>query len=167
MRIERTLAAARRRLLELLDDGSLCPCCGQWAKRYRRALNSTMVRSLLWLVQASRRDVELGGSGWIDVPADAPKWVTKTNQHATLRWWGLAERLPSDVPAKKHSGVWRPTRLGRRFVDGEALVPSHLLHYNNEVVGDPSAKSIGVMEALDGGGFDYEETMNGVMAGWL
>jgi len=165
MRIERTLAAARRRLMELLDDGSWCPCCGQWAKRYRRALNSTMVRSLIWLVEESRREVEEGEPGWVDVPAVAPRWVTTTNQHATLRWWGLAERLPSGTPAKKHSGVWRPTELGRRFVYEDALVPSHILHYNNEVHEDPSASRVEVRDALLVGGFDYEETMNSISEG--
>ena len=157
MRIERTLAAARRRLMGLLDDGSWCPCCDQWAKRYRRALNGTMVRSLIWLVGEHQRSAAHGGDRWIDVPAVGPKWVTTTNQHATLRWWDLAERLPSKAPAKKHSGVWRPTALGVRFAHGETLVPSHVIHYNNEVVGR-SETWVSVRQAL-GVKFDYEATM--------
>lgn len=159
MRIERTLAGARRRLVGSLDDGSYCPCCGQWAKRYRRALNATMVRSLIWLVGENQRDVAHGGDGWVDVPAVGPRWMTTTNQHATLRWWDLAERLPSKTRARKHSGIWRPTTLGWHFAHGETMVPSHVLHYNNEVVGR-SETWVSIRQAL-GVQFDYEETMRG------
>jgi hypothetical protein len=150
-----SLESAIAELRENLNDGTHCPCCGQWAKRYKRKLNSAMARGLVWLVGASKNAPD---GGWVDVPADAPKWLTKTNQHTTLRWWGLIERMPSsDDSSKKHSGMWRPTELGVEFVRGATKVPAYVYHYNNEVDGW-SDEQIDIREAF-GTKFNYTETM--------
>jgi hypothetical protein len=99
----------------------------------------------------------MSGQGWVDIPTEAPKWLTSSNQHTTLRWWDLIERLPNDDPAKKHSGVWRPTQKGIDFARGVIQVPSYVIHYNNEVL-RWSDEETTIQESL-GKKFDYSETM--------
>lgn len=144
-----TLAEARALVESNLDEGMECPCCGQLARKYKRKLNSTMARGLIWLVRQGPR--------WVDVPAEGPRWLTKTNQHATLRWWDLVERLSSDDPAKKHSGMWQATQVGIDFVYRRTTVPAHVYHFNNTVMGF-SGESIDIEAAL-GSHFDYAEMM--------
>ena len=67
-------------------DGGHCPCCDRWGKIYRRGLNSSMARSLIWLVQQPDR-----GDGWVHVPDNAPAWLLRSNQLGTLHLWGLLE----------------------------------------------------------------------------
>ena len=136
-------------------DGGTCPCCERFGKVYARALNKTMVASLKWLAS---QNVEKGLREWIDVPNTAPKSVLRSNQLATLRWWGLVERQLPDPNDKKvkHSGMWRVTLRGMDFVEGRLLVPKKVSTYNGEVVGvSDEVIAIGEVKA----GFDYEATI--------
>lgn len=121
-----------------LDEGVTCPCCGKYARRYSRKFNKSMARSLLWLAHTYvHREVR----DWVDVPNLAPRWLVRTNQLATVRWWGLVERRPTDATdSTKHSGLWRPTKAGLRFAHKQATIPSRAITYNGrveELVGDP------------------------------
>ena len=107
-------------------DGSHCPCCDRWGKIYPRQFNSSMARSLLWLVRE--------GDGWTDVPNTAPRWLTRTNQLPTVRWWRLIERRESEDPAIKHSGMWRPTERGADFAYGRISIPETVFTYNAQVL---------------------------------
>ena len=153
-----TLAQAREHLLVQLDEGGPCPCCGQFAKRYWRGLNSTMARGLMWLVKASGRDFQ-----WIHVNVDGPSWLTsKGGTLATMAHWGLIEEKPKDEKKESRtSALWRPTVRGIRFVRNQVLVPSHVLLYNNRVEGC-SEGTISIVEAL-GKKFDYTELMAGML----
>ena len=79
---DEALHAIRERLRENLDEGVTCPCCGQYAKRYKRKLNSSMAAALCWLWTHS-------GYAWCDVPSQAPSWVLKAREYPKLAWWGL------------------------------------------------------------------------------
>ena len=117
--------------LTIEGDGGHCPVCDRWGKIYGRAINETMAKSLIWLVGAQKNE-----SGWVDVPATAPRWLVQSNQLPTLKWWGLVERLPNDAESKnKHSGLWRPTALGYDFVNAGARVPKKVFTYNDNVEG--------------------------------
>lgn len=148
-----TLAEARRHLIAHLDEGVHCPCCDQYARRYKRKLNSGMVRALLWLVQVHRQ----GNGDWVDVQVNAPAWLLRTKQLPTTRYWGLVERAPNDASTRKSSGQWRPTDLGIRFAFGDVRVPRHVYVYN-DVVEAFSAERTDVIEAL-GDRFSYSELM--------
>lgn len=131
-------------------DGGHCPCCDRWGKIYSRSLNETMARSLLWLVnQGSNGD-------WIDVPQHAPRWLVRSNQLPTLRWWGLVERLETDDKTKKHSGFWRVTGLGLLFVQNQLEVPKKVYTYNAEV--ESFGEELVTIEDCVGG-FDYSAVM--------
>lgn len=163
-----TLRALRDWVDANKDAGVCCPVCDHPCRVYPRVLNATTVRSLCWLVRASagevvaitdggqaRLPVEAGG--FVDVPRWGPTWVVRTNQHAGLRWWRLAERAPNDDKKKRDSGLWRPTELGIAFAEGRILVPKRVYHYRGEAVGyGPEMTSI--VDAL-GETFDYQVVM--------
>jgi len=148
-----SLDEARKKLYTQLDEGSICPCCDQYARRYRRKFNSTMARSLIWLVQEWRNS----DLPWVDVAKTAPRWLVKSNQLPTVRWWGLVQRPISDDPTRKHLGLWQPTKKGALFASNLIKLPSHAVTYRGEVedlVGD----LVNIQDAL-GKHFDYSEIM--------
>ena len=62
--------------LVIEGDGGNCPCCDRWGKIYQRGLNSSMSRSLIWLVfNAKPRE-----DGWVHVPSSAPDWMLRNSQ---------------------------------------------------------------------------------------
>lgn len=134
-------------------EGGYCPVCARWGKIYGRSLNETMARSLIWLVATPLVN------GWVDVPVKAPRWLVRSNQLPTLKWWGLVERHPSDSDSKiKHSGLWRPTDLGYEFASARKRVPKKVFTYNDEVEGH-STETVSIDQCFKHH-FDYQEVMN-------
>jgi hypothetical protein len=131
-------------------DGGHCPCCDRWGKIYPRSLNETMARSLLWLVNQS------ANGDWIDVPQRAPRWLVRSNQLPTLRWWGLVERLDTEDKTKKHSGFWTATESGVLFAQNRLQVPKKVYTYNAEVEGF-SQELVTIKDCI--GNFDYSAVM--------
>lgn len=157
-----TIAESRAWVQARLDDGTTCPVCDQHAQRYYRTLNSGMARWLMVLARLS--------------PRHMPRWVSTRDviRHAaTLRgfgssmgsgeapsllpFWGLIETKPSDDPAKKHSGVWRPTEKGHAFVAGELAIPRRVVVYNNALERFDGTDA--TIRAALGKKFNYEELM--------
>ena len=114
--------------LKIEGDGGYCPCCDRWGKIYRRSINASMARSLLWLVQQPDR-----GDGWVHVPSVAPAWLLRSNQLATLHLWGLVMSFDPTESKLAASGLWRPTDLGLRFAQKMATAPKYAYVYNNQV----------------------------------
>lgn len=150
------IAEAKQFLRDNFEKGARCPCCDQFVRLYKRKLNSSMARALVWMVGESIKSPDR----WVDIPATAPKWITRTNQHPTLRWWGLIERMPNTDSSKKHSGIWRPTTMGVRFATGKIKVPEYVLHYNNKAISHSSELTT-VKEAF-GVKFNYDDMMRDV-----
>ena len=143
-----TLQAARREIREQIDEGVTCPCCGQYAKRYKRAIYSTMARGLIWLVRESKRTP----GGWVDIKR-AP---VRGGDYAKLGHWGMITQAePSG--ASKRSGLWRPTEKGIQFAYSAIRVPSHVFLFNGTVDGWADT-TVDIREAL-GHRFDYLELM--------
>lgn len=142
----------------VIDDGEHCPCCGQFAKVYKRKLNSTMAASLIWLVNEWE---SLGDPDeYIHMMSDAPKWVVKTNQVVTIGHWKLIETKPRGKDQTgKSSGFWRPTDSGVQFAKGAIEVPSHVYLYDGVPVRWQESK-IAIREAL-GSHFNYDEMIAG------
>ena len=149
-----TLAESQERFAQNLNNGTTCPCCGKYGKRYERSINATMVRSLIWLVRASGRDRK-----WVNVAEDAPMHVQRSKQLPTTRLWFLVERKPADPDdaSRKTSGIWRPTQFGVDFVNREATVPNKVHEYR----GEPESWSGDRVDVLDALGerFNYGELM--------
>ena len=145
-----TLAEAKMWLQGQLEEGVMCPCCSQYARIYKRKLNSTMGYALLWLCRAYSGD-------WINVPKKGPRSVIATNQLGTLALWGVIEQKPNVDSRKKHSGFWRPTRQGQDFANERVMLPTHVYLYNNKVQRWSNERG-DIREAL-GKYFDYAELM--------
>ena len=147
------IAQARAHWADVIKhEGGICPVCNRWGRIYRRGINRTMARSLIWL--SSQEGDE---NGWVDVPATAPKDVVRTNQLSTLKWWGLIESAANDDPKKKRSGVWRMTYQGRLFVDGEIRVPKFVYTYNDSVR-EVSLETVSLRDCFEDP-FDYRAVM--------
>lgn len=142
------LRAVWRTVIE--DEGGHCPCCDRWGKVYPRSLNETMARSLVWLAHNS------ANGDWVDVPRRAPRWLVRSNQLPTLRWWGLVERLDTEDKAKKHSGLWRATPRGVMFAQNRLQVPKKVYTYNAEVEGF-SEELVTIKDCIEQ--FDYSAVM--------
>lgn len=134
----------------IFDAGGHCPCCDRWGKVYGRTLNKTMARSLVWLAHHS------ANGEWVDVPKTAPRWLLRSNQLATLRWWDLIERHGTDDPTKKHSGFWRATPKGQDFANNRIEVPKKVFTYDADVV-DFSDEEVRIKDCIEI--FDYRSVM--------
>lgn len=148
------LSKMRREWRDVVEgEGGHCPCCERWGRVYKRSINETMARSLIWLCKAPSVD------GWVDVPNQAPRWLIRSNQLPTLRWWDLVQRAKSEDVDKKHSGMWRPTELGIAFVKGEVSMPKTVYTYagEREKYGDEVIK----ITDCFGSHFSYAEVMGG------
>jgi hypothetical protein len=133
------------------DGGGNCPCCDRWGRIYPRTINETMARSLIWLCEAPTEN------GWVNIPTHAPRWLVRSNQLPTLRYWDLVERAGSKSVDKKYPGLWRPTELGRVFARDEVSMPKTVYTYNGqrEKYGD---EVIRISDCF-GSNFSYKDLM--------
>lgn len=150
---ESVLQTARKIVLAAAKDGVTCPCCGQYVKSYKRALNAPMVQFLIWLVLAWQKDER-----WYDF-REAPLIQSRRGggDFPKLVLWGLIETAKAPMQGKRTSGLYRPTTKGVAFVHAHLSVPSHVLLYDNRVLGW-SDKNVDVVQAL-GKHFDYQTLM--------
>jgi hypothetical protein len=146
---------AQAHLQERLEDGINCPCCGQFAKRYRRKLNSGIAAWLLVLVRLYRET-----AGWAHTRDVIQCGIFRLSSahgsgqaQSLLPHWGLIEAHPG-----KNTGLWRPTELGLDFAFGTAQVQCRVIIYNNACEGLEGDR-ISIHDAL-GDKFDYAELMN-------
>jgi hypothetical protein len=147
----RTLIDARAQVRAALDEGGTCPCCDQYARRYKRKLNASMAAALCWMWGRGR-------DRWITVPEVAPAWLLKAREYPKLALWGLIEAKPNaSADHKRASGVWRVTDLGAEFVQGCRNAPRFAFVYNGEV--DALSQEQTDIRAALGDRFDYAELM--------
>ena len=140
-----SITRARRRIMERIDEGVDCPCCGQLCKMYRRQINAPMAQLLIWLVRL-----------WDAVP----RWYAVREMpliqgrrgggdYAKLRWWGLIEeRAKGDIDGEgRTSGYWRPTVEGCVFAHGWDSVERYALIYDNRLAGFEGPR-VGIRQCL-------------------
>ena len=139
-----------------LDKGVVCPCCGQFAKRYRRSIHAQMAAWLICLVRVWEREQD-----WVDVKT----LPARGGDYGKLVLWGLARLRPNpNDPSKRTSGLWLPTTTGVEFAHRRLRISKYVYVYNGAVdtragAGGFDDPLIDVVEAL-GERFDYEELMN-------
>lgn len=146
-----SLEDARATLRADLDDGTDCPCCGQYARRYRRRLNSGMARLLIDLYHW--RHV---ADGWRHVR----DFETISREVSKLGWWELveeAEKGDGDLDGRT-SGRWRITPRGERFALLEDTLPETAVVYNADLSHFEGA-CISIVGAL-GSRFSYVDLMS-------
>lgn len=154
-----TLAQAIDWLEEHLDDGVECPCCGQFAKVYKRKLNGAMAFVLLLI---HRRK----GTDWVHVPSYINAKVRNPAIAAAVRgdWaklthWGLLDALEGERPdGSKRIGYYKITTKGRRFANKQSKVSKHIWFYNREPTDQVDDEMVSIVDAL-GDKFNYSELM--------
>lgn len=135
--------------IHVLEKGTRCPHCTQFAKIYERTINCAMARDLITFYNFGVRGAfhqlttVLGGKH----PGDFAKLVH----------WGLIEEKPQESTVTKTSGFWRITPAGEEFVRGELRVHSHVRLYDAKPLG-LIGSLITIRDAL-GRKFNYEELM--------
>ena len=141
--------------LKIEGKGGYCPVCDRWGKIYPRSLNSAMSRGLLWLAQQQHR-----GDGWIEVAEVAPRWLLRTPQFASLKYWGLVATMPVDKGSKvKSSGLWQVTDKGRAFASQQLTVHKYVHLYNDTPLGF-DGDQVYITDCL-GDKYDYQQVMGG------
>lgn len=147
-----TVDQARRDLLAKLDEGVVCPCCGQLARRYRRALDGMMAEGLVRLVIKF-----LQTKDWVhvhDIPLGDRDVRAMGGHFALLRHWGLTIAKERDESTRgRTSGYWKPTAHGIDFALSRRAEPAAVFIYNNTVYGKDSRKIL-IRDSLDEK-FDY------------
>jgi hypothetical protein len=146
-----SLDAARELLRALVDEGHRCPCCTQFAKVYKRKINSTMARDLIALYRQAGRD-------WAYLPDVRKRSGSRSNrEESKLRYWSLIQEEPAVRPDGGRSGWWRVTQFGEAFVLGRLTVPKYARIYDDRLLGH-LGEEVSIMDAL-GDRFDYRELM--------
>lgn len=139
-----TLAEARSFVATMRGDGCVCPCCDQHAKTYKRAISTEMAKILVDLVLVFHDT-----NDWVP----ARQLEARGGDYAKLTHWQLIEFEQPKLGSSRSAGGMRPTKRGMLFALGRLKVPSHVLLYNNEVVGfDGEPIEIGEVQ-----GFNYAE----------
>lgn len=145
----KTLEEATVELGRKLDEGVTCPCCGQWAKRYKRHINADMARALILLANAA---------GGANMPVDIRKVDVRGGDYGKLRFWGLiAPAVDPSARLGARSGMWRITTSGWAFVRNASLVMDTAVVYNDRCE-RLEGRLVSIKDAL-GTKFDYEKLM--------
>lgn len=150
---DESVQTARLKIWRKRNDrmGTICPCCGQNCRVYKRAVTATMVK---WLVAITITWRERGGK-WVDVNHPRLKPYYRSGDYAKLRHWSLVEhRNQSDKSnTDRQIGLWMPTELGVNFVDGEERVKKYAHVYLGKCI-QFSGPEISIWDIL-GENFDF------------
>lgn len=134
------------------DEGARCPCCGQLAKRYRRALNRGMASSLIKFYREA-------GTDWAYKPDVLRGFGSAARDETCLRFWDLFEEDVEPRPDGGRRGWWRVTEHGEAFIKGRVKVPKYALIYDGECEGLVGPE-VGVRDCL-ATAIDLESLLHG------
>lgn len=143
------LMQARTWLRQRLRDGEKCPCCGQYAKIYRRSIHASLARSLIRLHQAAKNSE----GGWVHVPTA----IGPACEIGKARYWGLVEEATVKRDDGGRKGYWRLTPDGQAYVRGHKAIPRYALLYDGRCLGF-EGPLVDIRDAL-ADRFDYKKLM--------
>jgi hypothetical protein len=146
-----TVDEAKKQLRQNFDQGSSCPCCGQFVKRYRRRITAPMVVGLSNLYKLGQ---SYSFENWFHV---TQIFKRHPGDFAKLSHWGLIEESPPLDTAARTSGMWRITDQGADFVEGKIHVPQYVYIFNQKFLGF-DGDDVTVHDCLNVK-FDYTELM--------
>lgn len=145
-----TVYAARWWVSENINEGVTCPCCGQFAKAYRRKISAPMARVLIDMYRVSEFD-------WVYLPS----LRSAGQDEALARHWGIIDAKPGLRPdGARQQGWWALTARGQLWVEGKVAIPKYARIYNSQLVG-LEGPDVTIKDAL-GSRFNYDELMRGV-----
>ncbi len=159
---EVTIGEARIWLRSKMNEGGeSCPCCCQHVETYKRALNGTMARWLIWLVRNFELNIAEHKLTHNDPPNLDELWIEARRSGVTggdygkLVHWKLAkQREGKDGFKGRGSGLWQPTQKGIDLAHGRLEVPSHVNIYNGRVL--CISKTTISIQAAVGGKTEYK-----------
>jgi hypothetical protein len=144
-----TLAAARQWLHDQArNGGARCPCCDQFAKVYRRNINSGMARSLITMYRR-------GGLGWLHIPTSIP---ARSREEGKLAYWKLVEEAQEPREDGGRAGWWRVTTKGESFIKRNLRLPKFVFVYDAGVLSFDDAETVNIRDCL-GNKFDLNELL--------
>lgn len=151
-----SLDEAKQYVQEHKEKGTTCPCCGQFAKIYKRKITSTMAKMLVNLYKRENKIKPI--THYSDLTNNLIN--KQSGDFAKLRFWDLIEKVDFTDPTgeKKSSGYWRITPLGKQFVEKKVALIERVHVFDNEVI-----KTSGAQVFIDQcfkTNFDYTELMN-------
>lgn len=142
------LGHAKQWLRDRVEDGAECPCCTQYAKVYRRKINSGMARALINQWRAAGQQLVHTKDLWLKFSKEA----------AQLQWWGLIAQDQTPRDDGGQSGWWNITDLGADFIRNRLSVPKYAYVYDGRLLRLDTSKSVNIIDCL-GTRFDYQELM--------
>jgi len=157
-----TLRDVREVLGSNLVEGTHCPCCNQYAKKYKRKLTSAMAWVLVIIYKYYLKEGNL--EKWLHVEDYLKNYPNLPSSlrgdFSKLRYWGLIEEQKNTLrdDGSKRVGYYRITRRGKLFVEGKIRVLKHIFIYNNKVKGFIKGTYISIKDASSSK-FDYSELM--------
>lgn len=131
-----------------------CPCCGRYAKVYKRRVHKGLAAVLIAMYRQARAN---GGEiAYVEMP-QLLRDFRAGRDFCILKYWQLVEEMPNDDPTKRMSGFWRLTPVGVDFVLGRVKIHTYA-HVFDDVVSFYSGEMIS-LEEIGGAGFSYRELM--------
>ena len=133
------------------EGGKHCPCCDQFVKVYKRSINKTMARQLIFSWRTF-------GYEWFHAK-DVVLGSASAGDYSKLKFWGLIEKKPHEegYNGKKSSGYWRVTHQGARFVLFKLTVQKYALVYNNRLL-EFEGDQVNIVQCLEDR-FEYNKLM--------
>ena len=145
-----TLDEAKLRLQAGLDEGMTCPCCGQFAKRYRRKFNSGEARSLINIYKRGYWSM----LDWVYIPSLS----AKSREEGKIAYWGLLQESEDEREDGGRAGWWRVTPKGENFIINGLRIPKYVIVYNAACLGFDSNEMVTIKDCL-GDKFDLRDLM--------
>ena len=132
------------------QDGE-CPCCGRYAKVYKRRLHGSAARQLIQLFK-------LGGAmQYVHTSQLLLPGETGVGDFTKAKYWGLIEEQENFNGKTRTSGMWALTRAGVEFVEGRRSIMQIAQIFDDRVLGF-EGQMVGIKECL-GEDFDYSRLM--------
>lgn len=136
-----------------IDAGYICPCCQQYCKRYRRALNSSMA-AVIVLIHKSNKTDYFHVENWLK---EIGKPQLRADFHK-LTFWGLLEKkVGKRDDGSNRNGFYKITGRGIAFASGTFKVQEKAVILNNKFQFF-EGEEIDVLKALRNK-FSYDELM--------
>ena len=145
----KTINEVKDYLKKNFEQGTTCPCCGQFVKAYKRSFNANMARALALINKLSNQ-----GKNYIHVQKEFQKYKLRATSmdYIQLERWNMIK------PDTDNNGYWTITSIGISFLENKIQVADFVLVYNNKTYAY-SSKNIYLKDIIYKK-FSYEELFN-------
>lgn len=155
MNNEITIEQLKELLRENMDKGTICPCCNNYVKMYKRKLTSSMVFCLIHF----KKHVDKNGNEFQNFITILDRLKLTSTQRADWQKLVYFKLITAETSERGHprSGYYKLTELGIKFVNHQSVVPEFVKVYNSKTYGY-SEKQINISQAINNK-FNYLELM--------